>query len=125
MNLNLLAVAAGAAIGAVLRYLIGAWAAARLGSAFPYGTLAVNLAGCLLIGALLALAAERGMAEPLRLLIVTGLLGGFTTFSAFGYESYSLIVRGQWQLALLYVVVSVLGGLLLVVLGAWAVGRVM
>jgi fluoride exporter len=119
MHLNLLAVAGGAAVGAVLRYLIGAWAVARLGAGFPYGTLAVNLAGCLLIGVLLTVAVERGTAEPLRLLLVTGLLGGFTTFSAFGYECYSLILRGQWAAAATYVAASVLGGLLLVAVGAW------
>jgi CrcB protein len=117
MNLNIGAVAAGAAVGAVLRYLIGTWAIAHFGDGFPYGTLLINLAGCFLIGVLLAIAVERGMHEALRLLLVTGLLGGFTTFSAFGYETYSLLIRERWLLALLYVLGSVLGGLLCVAAG--------
>jgi CrcB protein len=120
VSVNLLAVAGGAATGAVCRYLLGAWLAARLGTGFPYGTLLINLLGCLLIGLILTLAAERlALSEPLRLLLVTGLLGGFTTFSAFGYETYSLALRGQWPAATLYIAASVLGGLLCVLLGAW------
>ena len=120
MSINLLAVAGGAATGAVCRYLLGAWLAARLGTGFPYGTLLINLLGCLLIGLILTLAAERlALSEPLRLLLVTGLLGGFTTFSAFGYETYSLALHGQWPVAILYIAASVVGGLLCVLLGAW------
>lgn len=124
MSINLLAVAGGAAVGAVCRYLLGAWVMARVGAGFPLGTLIINLLGCLLIGVILTLAAGRLVfSEPLRLLLVTGLLGGFTTFSAFGYETYSLLLRGQWPAAALYVAASVLGGLLCVLLGA-AMARV-
>lgn len=126
MSLNVLAVGAGAAVGAILRYVLGAWVVARLGGAFPYGTLLINLVGCLLIGVVLTLAAEHvPFPEPVRLLLVTGLLGGFTTFSSFGYETYSLILRGQWPAALAYVTASVAGGLLLVAAGAWAVRRLL
>lgn len=117
---NLLAVAGGAAVGAVARYLLGAWITARAGGHFPYGTLTINLIGCLLIGVILTLAAEHiKLSETLRLLLVTGLLGGFTTFSSFGYETFSLLVRGQLAAALAYVLLSVAGGLLCVVGGAW------
>ncbi|NTV62322.1 MAG: fluoride efflux transporter CrcB [Oscillochloris sp.] len=117
--LHMLSVAVGAAIGANLRYGISLWAARRLGTAFPYGTLLINVLGCLVIGALLTLAATRfQLSEPLRLFLVTGLLGGFTTFSSFGYESYTLIIGGNWLLALLYVAASVIVGLLGVFLGA-------
>ena len=117
--LNMLAVALGAAIGANLRYGITLWATQRFGPLFPYGTLLINLLGCLSIGVLLTLASNRlSMSEPMRLLLVTGLLGGFTTFSSFGYETYVMIQEGRWQAAALYVVISVLLGLLAVFIGA-------
>jgi CrcB protein len=122
--INMVAVAVGAAVGANLRYLISLWAAQRLGVAFPYGTLIINVAGCLAIGVLLTIAFYRlTLSEPIRLLLVTGLLGGFTTFSSFGWETYALIVEGNWRAASLYIVGSVVLGLLSVFLGAW-VGRV-
>ncbi|MCX7789367.1 MAG: fluoride efflux transporter CrcB, partial [Chloroflexaceae bacterium] len=101
--LNLVAIALGAAIGANLRYGLSTWAAQRLGTAWPYGTFLVNVLGCLTIGILLTLAATRlSLSEPLRLFLVTGLLGGFTTFSTFGYEGFTLITRGDWLGAGLY-----------------------
>jgi fluoride exporter len=116
---NMLAVALGAAIGANLRYILAIWAAHRLGTAWPYGTFLINVLGCLAIGALLTLAATRvPLSEPVRLLLVTGLLGGFTTFSSFGYETYSLIATGNWLGAALYIGASVIVGLLAVFLGA-------
>jgi CrcB protein len=117
--LNIVAIAVGAAIGANLRYGLTLWAARRLGAGFPYGTLIINVLGCLLIGALLTLAAVRlPLSEPLRLLLVTGLLGGFTTFSSFGWEAYGLALAGDWVLAALYVIGSVALGLAAVLLGA-------
>lgn len=116
---NVLAIAIGAAVGANLRYGLSTWAAARFGSAWPYGTFLVNLLGCLAIGALLSLFATRlPVSEPARLMLITGLLGGFTTFSSFGYESYSLITAGSWLAAGLYIGGSVVLGLLAVFLGA-------
>lgn len=115
---NVLAIALGAAIGANLRYGIGLWAAQRFGTAWPYGTLIINLLGCLLIGVLLTLTANRlTLSEPVRLMLVTGLLGGFTTFSTFGYESFTLFNAGNWLAALGYVGGSVVGGLIAVVVG--------
>lgn len=115
---NMLAVAIGAAIGANLRYGLATWAAQRLGTGWPYGTFIINVLGCLAIGALLALAATRvPLGEPARLLLVTGLLGGFTTFSTFGYEGYTLITTGNWLGAGLYIGASVIVGLLAVFLG--------
>ncbi|MBX0329486.1 fluoride efflux transporter CrcB [Oscillochloris sp. ZM17-4] len=120
--LNMIAVAVGAAVGANLRYLLSGWVSQRLGGAFPYGTLVVNIVGCLVIGALLTLAATRvSLSEPLRLLLVTGLLGGFTTFSSFGYEAYALIGGGDWQSAAVYMAGSLGLGLAAVFLGAGAV----
>lgn len=117
--LNLVAIALGAAIGANLRYGLSTWAAQRLGATWPYGTFFVNVLGCLTIGILLTLAATRlTLSEPLRLFLVTGLLGGFTTFSTFGYESFTLITRGDWLGAGLYIGGSVIVGLAAVFLGA-------
>jgi CrcB protein len=117
--LNMLAVALGAAIGANLRYGLATWAAQRLGTNWPYGTFIINVLGCLLIGGLLTLVATRlSLSEPVRLLLVTGLLGGFTTFSTFGYESFTLITTGNWLGAALYIGASIVVGLLAVFLGA-------
>lgn len=117
--LNMLAIAFGAAIGANLRYGLASWAAQHLGTTWPYGTFIINVLGCLVIGALLTLAATRlPLSEPVRLLLVTGLLGGFTTFSTFGYEGFTLLTTGNWLGASLYLGASVLGGLLAVFLGA-------
>jgi len=87
---------------------------------FPFGTLAVNLAGCLLIGVYAGLAARHAWLDgDARLLLVTGVLGGFTTFSAFGLESVQLLRRGEvWQMGA-YVGASVVLGLALVLLGGW------
>jgi CrcB protein len=117
--LNVLAVALGAAVGANLRYGLSLWAAQRWGAAFPYGTLLINVSGSFLIGLLLVLATSRiTLSEPARLLLVTGLLGGFTTFSSFSYETFSLMLSGNLREAALYMLGSVALGLLGVVLGA-------
>jgi len=113
----MLAIALGAAVGANLRYGVALWAAARLGPGFPYGTLIVNVLGSVAIGTLMALFTGRAqVSDTVRLLLVTGLLGGFTTFSSFSYEAYQLAAGGRWAAAALYVVASVglgLAGLLL------------
>ena len=118
-----LAVALGGACGAVSRFTV-AEAVARWRPGFPWlATLAVNLAGCLLIGAAMTLFAERPAVPPLlRVLAVTGFLGSLTTFSTFGYESLWL-ARDQRRvdLALLAVALNVCGGLLAVWLGRRAV----
>ncbi len=117
--LNILAVAVGAAIGANARYGLSLWVAQRWGSAFPYGTLLINVLGSFLIGLILVLATTRlPISEPLRLLLVTGLLGGFTTFSSFSFEVYTLIMAGSWGYAGLYVLGSVGLGMVAVFLGA-------
>lgn len=108
---NLLLVAAGGAIGSALRWgltgLVQRWS----GSAFPWGTFAVNAAGSLAIGFLMALALERALVSPAtRLFVVTGVLGGFTTFSAFSYETLALLRDGQWPAAAAYAFGSLLAG---------------
>ena len=109
------AVALGAAAGALLRWLAGLWLNASW-AGFPLGTLLVNCVGGLLIGAALAYF-ERSPNELLRLLLVTGFLGGLTTFSAFSVESLLLLQRGHWGLALGHGAAHVFGALACAVLG--------
>jgi len=112
-----LAVAAGGATGAVLRWAVGLWLN-PLALPFAAGTLVVNCVGGLLIGASLVWF-SRFPNELLRLLLVTGLLGGLTTFSAFSAESLTLLVRGQPALAAAHTVAHVLGALACASLGWW------
>lgn len=99
-----LAVAFGGAGGAVLRWLV----ASRFNAAFPLGTLLVNVLGSFAIGYLFILLEGRGIGDPNRAGIIVGLLGGFTTFSAFSLETMQLIERGALKTALLYVASSLI-----------------
>jgi CrcB protein len=112
---HLLAVALGSAVGGVLRWAVGLWLNARW-SGFPLGTLVVNCVGGLLVGMALAWF-QRMPDELLRLLLVTGLLGGLTTFSSFSAESLLLLQRGQWALALGHTLLHVVGALACAALG--------
>jgi CrcB protein len=87
----------GGFVGASLRYAVGGWVARVPAAAtFPWSTLAINVAGCLAIGALAALAETRGLfAGASRAFVFAGVLGGFTTFSAFGLETFHLLRAGQ------------------------------
>ena len=105
----------GASVGAVLRWLAGLWLNERW-HGFPLGTLFVNCVGGLLVGIALAWF-ERTPDEMLRLLLVTGLLGGFTTFSAFSVESLVLLQRGEWALALGHTLAHVVGALVSAAIG--------
>ena len=120
---DLLLVGTGGAAGAIARHaMAGALMAASGQDRFPVGTLAVNVLGCALIGVFAALAeALPGLNGPARLLLVTGVLGGYTTFSAFGLETMLLLRRGDAMLAAAYVAASVLLGLAAVWLGMKAV----
>ncbi|MET0218827.1 MAG: fluoride efflux transporter CrcB [Burkholderiales bacterium] len=105
----------GASVGAVLRWGAGLWLNGRW-QGFPLGTLFVNCVGGLLVGIALVWF-ERTPDEMLRLLLVTGLLGGFTTFSAFSVESLVLLQRGEWLLAGLHTLAHVVGALAFAALG--------
>ena len=92
MELKLLAVAVGGAVGACTRYVVSQWAAGRFGADFPYGTLIVNVVGCFIIGVFLTLTTERLIVSPYwRLVVAVGFLGGLTTFSSIGYETLRLV----------------------------------
>lgn len=89
---NVLFVALGGGIGAVTRYAVSLWATEKFGTAFPYGTLVVNVAGCFIIGVFMTLVTERFIVNPYwRLLVTTGFLGGLTTFSSYSYETFKLL----------------------------------
>lgn len=100
-------VAAGGAIGASARYVVNVTAGRLLGTGFPYATLFVNVAGSFLMGLLVVLLAEKS-GNRLAPFLMTGVLGGFTTFSAFSLDTITLYERGQTSLALVYVAGSVL-----------------
>ena len=101
--------ALGGAIGASGRYLVGLLAVRLLGIGFPYGTFIVNIVGALLMGVLIeALALRFQGSSELRTLLATGVLGGFTTFSAFSLEVANMIERDQWYAALFYACASVI-----------------
>ena len=107
--MNYLLVMAGGAVGSLARYLIGTASLRALGPDYPWGTLAVNLIGGFLMGLLAGLLARTGGSEQTRVLIGVGLLGGFTTFSAFSLETARMIETGQWATALGYALASVIG----------------
>ncbi|MCI5149147.1 MAG: fluoride efflux transporter CrcB [Candidatus Electrothrix sp. MAN1_4] len=112
-------IGAGGCIGAVLRFLVSSWIQGRTGSViFPFGTLTVNMIGCLLIGFLSALVEIKAMFSPeTRSFLLIGFLGAFTTFSTFGNETLHLIRESRIELALLNAAGQVLVGVLLVWLG--------
>lgn len=98
---ELLAVGIGGFLGAVARYLISGWVHRLTGAGFPWGTLAVNVAGCLALGVLMGLLGGRTTLDPQwRLFAGIGLLGSLTTFSTFGYETIELLRRAELALAL-------------------------
>ena len=109
---------AGGAIGAGLRWQTGTLALRLLGSGFPWGTWIVNLAGGFLAGLAAGLLMRQGSAgEPLRLFLIVGVLGGFTTFSAFSMEAAFMIQRGEHAMAAAYAVSSFAGSVLLLFAG--------
>jgi fluoride exporter len=100
----------GGAAGTGARYLIAIWAAQRLGSAFPYGTLIVNLTGCFFIAALMHAALTLGWSPTARSAITIGFIGGLTTYSSFNYETMRLFEEGAPATAGVNLAVTVLGG---------------
>ncbi len=105
-------------IGTLLRYWLSGFVARRYGETFPVGTLVVNVIGCLIAGAVFNLTEERFLVNPtLRTVILIGLLGGFTTFSSYGLQTFTLLRDGEFGFASLNIVVSNVLGLLMVWIG--------
>ncbi|WP_437931042.1 fluoride efflux transporter CrcB [Sorangium sp. So ce291] len=108
----------GGAAGTLARYGLSTWCQQRFGAAFPYGTLAVNVIGSFLLGVILQVAATTELLSPtLRLGLSTGVMGGFTTYSSFNYETIKLVEDRAWTLGALNVLVTVAGCLIAGVLG--------
>ena len=103
----LLLIALGGAAGSVLRYLLGGVAQRTSGLAFPVGTLAVNVTGCLLIGALSQHFMNMQTSPQMRAALITGFCGGYTTFSAFSLETVGLLEGGEYSKAAAYILLSV------------------
>ncbi len=97
-----LIISIGAVLGANARYWLGGWAAEKFGTAFPYGTLIINLTGSFILGIFITLVSDRFLVNPnWRLLLAIGFLSSYTTFSSYTFESVSLILENQWLPGLL------------------------
>lgn len=115
---KLVLIAAGGALGSVLRYAVAGWMQKWTGSAFPIGTLVVNVSGCLVIGFLgMALTGPLLIREEYRVALLIGVLGGYTTFSTFGRETYLLAADGQFWFASMNILLCNALGLAAVWLG--------
>ena len=118
----MLVVGLGSFLGGSLRYAISTMMKNVCGPGFPWGTLTVNLLGCLVFGLLFALFSKYGTtSSPWYLLLTTGICGGFTTFSTFANESMQMLQNGNTGGFISYVLASIIGGLILIGLGYWIV----
>ena len=106
----------GGALGSITRFFCSRWLGLTV-DGFPLGTLFVNWLGCLLIGICWGFFSADPKYTSMRLLLITGFLGGFTTFSSFGWESLQLFNDGKWKLAVSYILLSNVIGIFLVMLG--------
>lgn len=122
--LPIIAVSLGGILGANARYLVSVYVAERLGTAFPYGTLLINVSGSLVIGFFLTLVTERYTVDPVwRLFFATGFLGAYTTFSSYTFEAAQLMRDGAFGVAFVYLFGSVLAGMIGVFAGIAAAER--
>ena len=117
----------GGAFGTGARYLISGWALLILGTAFPWGTLAVNVLGSFFLSAIMQAALTSNLIAPtLRLALTTGVLGGFTTYSTFNYETLAYLREGAWWMGLVNLLVTVVlclgAGVAGIAAARWAVG---
>jgi len=108
----------GSGIGGVTRYTVQSWVAGSSPSIFPFGTFAVNIAGCFLIGLFYALGEKGNLLSPeWRMALTTGFCGGFTTFSTFAFENMNLLRTGDYVYFVSYILLSILLGIAGVFLG--------
>ena len=115
----------GGALGSIVHYNLDGWLHRHLGTAFPYGTFAVNVVGSFLLVLLMHVGLRTELIPPIaRIALATGVLGGFTTYSTFNYETLRYFQDGVWGMGVLNVVVTVVGCLIAGFLG-WAAGRVL
>ena len=104
---NYLWIALGAVVGASARYLVSSVIARGVATAFPYGTLLINVSGSLLLGFFLVYSSERALLDPRwRLLVAIGFCGSYTTFSSYAFESFALLEQGQWLLTTVNILAS-------------------
>ncbi len=123
--MNWLLVAIGGAIGASVRYGAGVWLV-RPNAAFPWTTWSVNVLGCFLAGVFFALSQKYpALQQEARLLLMVGILGGFTTFSSFGLETFQLLRHGQNGLAIAYALSSVIAGVIALSVGFYLLQAVL
>ena len=117
---SFLLVMIGGAVGSAFRYQLGRVALQQIGPGFPWGTLIVNLLGGFLMGVLAGvIVADGSVDRPLWLLLGVGLLGGFTTFSAFSLDIFAMLQRSEFMIAGSYAVASAAGSVMLLVVGYW------
>jgi CrcB protein len=115
---QILIVGLGSAAGGMARFLIGKWIYALYPQPFPLPTLLINILGCFIIGLLYGVSIKTGaLSAEMRLLLTTGLCGGFTTFSAFAYENILLMKNGEYTMVLVYITASVVLGIVATFLG--------
>ncbi len=114
-----LLIAIGGALGAMLRYFVGVVAAERFGPRFPIGTLSINISACFMIGFILEyLNRHTGVSPVWRYAVAIGFIGAFSTFSTFEFETWSELTSGAFWIAILYVAISLIFGLIAVSLGS-------
>jgi len=114
----------GGIFGAITRFLLGKWISSKASSTFPFGTWIINITGSLLLGFLFVLRLGNGLSEDLWLLVGTGFIGAYTTFSTFGYETIQMIQKKEHKNVFLYVSVSVVLGIVFAWIGG-LIGSIM
>ena len=119
---DVLAVGLGGFVGAVARYLLATWVAARLGTLFPYGTFIINVTGCFILGFIMGAIEQNTLSPAMRLPVAVGFVGAYTTFSTYSYETLRLVETGALAAAAINVLASNVVGLVSGLAGL-AVGR--
>jgi fluoride exporter len=117
----LLLIGSGGFVGSVLRYLLSQTVQNKFLSSFPYGTMSVNIIGSLCIGIVYGLVEKGNLSPEARLFLATGILGGFTTFSAFTLDALNLLQEGLWLESASYVLLSVILGIVFAFLGIFTI----